>query len=183
MHLLLNEKSRCIVRGVLYYRLYQHPSSRSTHFGNPKVNIRKGGITEDKHHVSVVQQIKGGKSVKIRSVNSGCWYKRRKMSRTCLDLKSRVHVLLMDFLSWDYIVFISVCSTSYIFHLVAVNSLTFWQIFMTCLNQFYLTTQSTHFICGYMAINERGNALPPLHGLFIPINSNMSCIRTIPLTI
>ena len=48
---------------------------------------------------------------------------------------------------------------------------------------FYLTTQSTHFIYGYMASDiimvknhtdsERGNPLPP-HGLLFPIDSKGS---------
>ena len=45
---------------------------------------------------------------------------------------------------------------------------------------FYLTTHSAHSVYGYVASdimvkdysdNERGNPLPPLHGLFFPISS------------
>ena len=43
---------------------------------------------------------------------------------------------------------------------------------------FYLTTHSTHFICGYMA-SEKGNPLPP-HRLFFPINSKGSFIMHHP---
>ena len=55
---------------------------------------------------------------------------------------------------------------------------------------FYLTTQSTHFIYGYMASDnmvkdhsdsEKGNPLPP-HRLLFPINSKGSFICTIPQT-
>ena len=56
---------------------------------------------------------------------------------------------------------------------------------------FYLTTHSTHFIYGYMALDiimvkdhsdsERGNLLPP-YGLLFPINSKGSFICTIPHT-
>ena len=55
---------------------------------------------------------------------------------------------------------------------------------------FYLTTHSTHFIYGYMAIrhmvkdhsvSKKGNPLPP-HRLLFPINSKGSFICTIPQT-
>ena len=54
---------------------------------------------------------------------------------------------------------------------------------------FYLTTQSTHFIYGYMASDmvkdhsdsKKGSTLPP-HGLLFPINSKGSFICTIPQT-
>ena len=56
---------------------------------------------------------------------------------------------------------------------------------------FYLTTHSTHFIYGYMALDiivvkdhsdsERGNPLPP-HGLFFPISSKGYFVYTIPQT-
>ena len=55
---------------------------------------------------------------------------------------------------------------------------------------FYLTTHSTHFIYGYMVSDmvkddsdsERGNPLPPLHGLLFPVNSKGSFICIIPQT-
>ena len=44
---------------------------------------------------------------------------------------------------------------------------------------FYLMTHSTHFIYSYMASDsERGNLLPPLHGLLFPISSKGSFICT-----
>ena len=55
---------------------------------------------------------------------------------------------------------------------------------------FYLTTHSTHFIYGYMVLDnmvkdhsdsERGNLLSP-HGLLLSINSKGSFICTIPQT-
>ena len=53
---------------------------------------------------------------------------------------------------------------------------------------FYLMTDSTHFISGYMALDimvkvygdsQRGNPLPPLLGLLFVISSNGFCIYTI----
>ena len=45
---------------------------------------------------------------------------------------------------------------------------------------FYLTTNSTHFIYGYIASDsERGNPLPP-HGLLFPISNKSSFICIIP---
>ena len=57
-------------------------------------------------------------------------------------------------------------------------------------DMFYLTTHSTHFISGYMASDtymvkdhsdsERGNPMPPLHGLLFLISSKGSFICIIP---
>ena len=45
---------------------------------------------------------------------------------------------------------------------------------------FYLTTHSTHFIYGYIvrdqSDSERGNQLPPLHGLLFSISNKDSFI-------
>ena len=56
----------------------------------------------------------------------------------------------------------------------------------------YLTTLSTHFIYGYMALDiimvnnqsdcEKGNPLPPHGALLLPISSKGSFICTIPQT-
>ena len=54
---------------------------------------------------------------------------------------------------------------------------------------FYLTTQSTHFLYGYMASDivkyhsdsESGNPLPP-HGLLFPISSQGPFMVIIPQT-
>ena len=47
-------------------------------------------------------------------------------------------------------------------------------------------THSTHYIYGYMASDhldsERGNPMPPLHGLIFPISSKGYFICTIPQT-
>ena len=51
---------------------------------------------------------------------------------------------------------------------------------------FYLTTNSTHFIYGYMvkdhSDSERGNQLLSLHGLLFLISSKGSFMCTIPKT-
>ena len=46
---------------------------------------------------------------------------------------------------------------------------------------FYLMTNSTHFIYGYMVLDSnRGNLLLPLHGLLFLISSKGSFIYNIP---
>ena len=84
-----------------------------------------------------------------------------------------------------FVVFINVLLLLFVLFFSLFFGCFFCLVFERWKEMFYLTTHSTYFVYGYMALgiwhsdSERGNPLPP-HGLLFPISSKgyFICIIT-----